>query len=107
MDIEMSDDYAAKRQRLIDKISARLDHYRKDCTFQKTISEIARLTEWMILNKESTTLADLASVTDQIDRMMQADSQWATLSSLHTSRAYQFGALSYFHETRIRKYQVA
>jgi hypothetical protein len=100
------DAYEDKRQEILDQIYDALEERMEDHVFEQMLPTVLRLAETMYDNRDSATLSDLGMISDRIDRTMEADSTWATLSSVHTARAYNFGALSYFDDNGIEKYQI-
>lgn len=97
--------YGDNFDRLMDVITGHMGSYANNHLMQQAAPEIMRLVNWMKDN-EATRLADMVTVTNRIDRMMASDDYWGVLSNMHTSRAYQFGAIEFFNEHQIEKYQI-
>ena len=93
------------RDLTVEKIRSQLQWFSTNSTWRLMAPDVMRLVDWMYLNPEAKT-ADLATITERIDRTLQNRSYFQALGSAYASRAFQFGSIDYFQETGIDKYQI-
>jgi hypothetical protein len=95
------------RDELIDILSGRIALMAQDRFWINAVPEIERLMGFAAGSITSISSADLAGMVKALDTMIHSSDYWAAVSNVSTSRAYQFGALTYFQEKQITRYMVS